>query len=332
MYRCECAHSAVLGQRRFISSCPSVRRMRYREAIVPIFRLAGDKATKLTTLALGKERELQRLVEANLLEMLDMHLLASEYVTTAKGRIDTLAVDTSGAPVIIEYKKSQNENIINQGLSYLRWLKAQKSEFFQMLIQQKLPAAVAKDMKVDWPNPRVVCIAESYNKFDLDTVEVLPLRLELFRYRMYETGILSLEPVTVSEQESTPAPSRSQVRDEPLLAPPSVEDFAKLTSPELREAFFQLRDLIMALDENVTERCTTYYLAYRASKNFAELIFRRESITFHMRSIDYVDPQRLVSKIPDSYGWTLSRRVVMTKPAQLEAIFDLIQQSYKDVL
>jgi RecB family endonuclease NucS len=48
------------------------------------------------------------IVEENLREMLDMHLLATEYPTTTGGRIDTLAVDASGAPVIIEYKLSQN--------------------------------------------------------------------------------------------------------------------------------------------------------------------------------------------------------------------------------
>ncbi len=50
-------------------------------------------------------------------------------------------------------------------------------------------------MKIDWDNPRVICIAESYSKFDIDTVEVVPIRIELFKYHLYEGGIFSLEPL-----------------------------------------------------------------------------------------------------------------------------------------
>jgi len=51
---------------------------------------------------------------------LGIKFLASEY-STGKiygGRIDTLGIDENGCPVIIEYKRALNENVINQGLFY----------------------------------------------------------------------------------------------------------------------------------------------------------------------------------------------------------------------
>jgi len=96
---------------------------------MPIFQIVGTKLKKLKVLQLDKEKTLQQLVEANLSEVLDMAFLASEYTTTFGGRIDTLAVDASGAPVIIEYKRNKNDNVINQSLSYLKWLKSQKPAF-----------------------------------------------------------------------------------------------------------------------------------------------------------------------------------------------------------
>jgi len=60
---------------------------------------------KLSALSISKEKELQILVEENLGEVMGMHFLATEYTTTFSGRIDTLAVDYTGAPVIIEFKK-----------------------------------------------------------------------------------------------------------------------------------------------------------------------------------------------------------------------------------
>jgi CheY-like chemotaxis protein len=36
--------------------------------------------------------------------------------------MDSLGIDENGSPVIVEYKRSTNENVINQGLFYLNWL------------------------------------------------------------------------------------------------------------------------------------------------------------------------------------------------------------------
>ena len=72
---------------------------------MPIFKTQNGKLVKLSILSISKEKELQTLVEANLDEVMGMHFLATEYTTTSGGRIDTLAVDYTGAPVIIEYKK-----------------------------------------------------------------------------------------------------------------------------------------------------------------------------------------------------------------------------------
>jgi RecB family endonuclease NucS len=91
---------------------------------MPIFIQEDGKLRKLKVDAPTKEKTLQLLIEQNLWEVLEMHFLASEYPTTFGGRIDTLAIDANGAPVIIEYKLNRNENVINQALSYWRWLKA----------------------------------------------------------------------------------------------------------------------------------------------------------------------------------------------------------------
>jgi RecB family endonuclease NucS len=49
---------------------------------------------------------------------------ATEYETgkAHRGRIDSLGLDENGSPVIFEYKRTSNEDVINQGLFYLDWL------------------------------------------------------------------------------------------------------------------------------------------------------------------------------------------------------------------
>lgn len=298
---------------------------------MPIFKVNAGKLKNLSALPLDKEKNLQQLVETNLMEVLELHFLASEYVTTLGGRIDTLAVDTNGAPVIIEYKRNKNDNVINQALSYLKWLKTQKPGFFEKLMMDKLGNAVADKIKLDWHNPWVICIAESFSKFDIDTVEVVPLRIELMRYRYYEGDIFTLEPVTLAEPplpQAIPA-SGLQPLDKDT---PSVEKLRSKGADSIRGLFDDLRERIMALDESVNEKQNTLYVAYRVSKNFAEVHIDKSQVKIYLRPIDYVDPQNRIKKIPDSYNWTMDRRVYLKSKDELEYVLGLIEQSYKNVL
>ena len=88
---------------------------------IELFTLEGGSATEILGSATVLEKSLQHLIEQNLEAMLGIRLLESEYSTGPKhgGRIDTLGIDENASPVIIEYKRATNENVINQGLFYL---------------------------------------------------------------------------------------------------------------------------------------------------------------------------------------------------------------------
>ncbi len=297
---------------------------------MPIFKEHNGQLKKLKSYSADKEKRLQELVEKNLMEVLDMHFLETEYTTTFGGRIDTLAVDRNGAPVIIEYKRGKNDNVINQALSYLKWLQAQKVEFFEMLIYKKLGNELAKNLNIDWSNPRVICIAEAYSKFDIDTVEVIPMRIELFKYRYYEDGIFSLDALNASEQKSSDKISS----DTPAKAPIdfTVEQHMSKASDSIKEIFNELRSYIFAIDENIKEKATSLYIGYRITKNFAEIHVGKNQIKVFLRPIEYNDPHKMVEKIPDGYGWTLNQRIYLKNNIDLENAYDLITQSYQDVL
>lgn len=296
---------------------------------MPIFKLQSGKLKKLSILPLDKEKNLQQLLEANLMEALELRFLASEYITTSGGRIDTVAVDANGAPVIIEYKRNRNDNVINQALSYLKWLKTQKSAFFEMLIQDKLGKDFAEKIKLDWNNPRVICIAESFSKFDTDTVEVVPLRIELYKFRYYEGDIFSLEPVNVAEQnEKAVAPAISS--EDP--GGQTIDALRAKGAESIRQLFDAFRERVLAIDESIIEKATQFYVAYRASGNFAEVHIGKNQIKIHLRPIDYVDPKGMVEKIPEGYNWTMDRRIYLNSANDLDYVMSVVDQSYKNVL
>ena len=96
-----------------------------------LFQLRSEYATEIAGSAVSVEKELQDLLEANLDTFLGVRFLASEHATgrVHGGRIDTLGIDENHSPVILEYKRSTNENVINQGLFYLDWLLDHRAEF-----------------------------------------------------------------------------------------------------------------------------------------------------------------------------------------------------------
>lgn len=299
---------------------------------MPLFTCNNDQLTMLNILPPGREKALQRLVENNLPEVLDMRFIATEYRTNSGQRIDTLAIDADGAPVIIEYKRNKNDNVINQSLSYLKWLKAQRQEFFQMLMLNQLGKELTDSIRLDWQHPRVVCIAESFSKFDTDTVEVVPLRIDLFKYRHYENGMFSLEMVNGNEQQNGLIEACLSIPVETSLAVINAMKEQAGASHIIRTLFDELRERIMGMDEYIIEKTGKRSVAYRVTKNFAEVLIRKDRLVIDLRPIDYEDPRGLVEKIAEGYVVTMNRRITLTEPGDLDYVFHIVEQSYQNVL
>lgn len=70
------------------------------------------------------ERELQEFFEKHLRTLIGVEYLASDYSTGERHsrRIDTLGIDVAGRPVVVEYKRRRDENVIGQGLDHVAWL------------------------------------------------------------------------------------------------------------------------------------------------------------------------------------------------------------------
>lgn len=280
----------------------------------------------LKSKSVNSEKELQTIIEQNLFEIFEMHFLATEYLTTSGGRIDSLAVDNKGSPVIIEYKRNQNHNVINQSLSYLKWLKSQKKEFFEMLMQRKLKPQIAKNPKLDWNNPRVVCIAESFSRFDIDTVEVVSTRIELFKYQFYEDNLLVVGQVNIEESAKEKKTASPNNQPEPI-----IEKHLEKGNDEIKEIFAELRSRIIEMDNDIEERITSMYIAYRLSKSFSEVHIRAKKLIIYLRPIEYQSSTLKVHKIPDGYNWTMNRRIYIDKLSEIDELVKLIEESYNDV-
>ena len=100
---------------------------------MPLYQIHKEKLKLVRSTPFTSERELQILVEQNLSEIFACRFIASEFSTgeVHGGRIDTLALSEENHPVIIEYKKVESSQLVNQSLYYLSWLEDHKGDFEQ---------------------------------------------------------------------------------------------------------------------------------------------------------------------------------------------------------
>src|SRR6266849_9954967 len=128
---------------------------------IKLFHMGNGSVQELKGTSIAIEKTLQTLIEIHLEVFLGVRFLATEHSTgkTHGGRIDTLGIDENGSPIIIEYKRALNENVINQGLFYLDWSMDHKAEF-ELLVLKTL--GQSNSNAIDWSTPRLLCIAGDF--------------------------------------------------------------------------------------------------------------------------------------------------------------------------
>jgi len=299
-----------------------------------LFKIENSQIQKIKSAKADREKDIQKVFEQNLETILSVYFLETEYSTSFGGRIDSLGVDKDGSPVIIEYKKTQSESIINQGLSYLKWLLDHKDSF-EKLVSEKLPKAL--ECPINWDTPRVICVAESYNKFDLDTVDILPIKIELLTYTLYEDNILQVEAqnqerVKVSTSEIIKNGKKD--KEEQLQKNYTVEEHLEKCSKDVKELFLTLKEKITSIDENINEVPKKLYVAYKINgTNFADVIFypRELRVSLNVKSGDLNDPNNITTDFtkPKKGHWgNGDYEAKILRKEDVDKVFDLIKQSY----
>ncbi|MHB8595457.1 MAG: DUF5655 domain-containing protein [Ktedonobacteraceae bacterium] len=242
---------------------------------IKLFHLGNGSVQELKGTSIAIEKTLQVLIENHLEVFLGVRLLASEYSTGKShgGRIDTLGIDENGSPVIIEYKRSINENVINQGLFYLDWLMDHKGEF-ELFVLKKFGREEAD--AIDWSTPRLLCIASDFTRYDEYAVQQINRNIELLRYRRYGNELLLLELVNATTAQvstvTTIAPTidaGTGVRSKTPSPYKTASELLSQASPEMQDRFESIRAFLAALGDDVQMKTQKFYFAFRRIKNFA---------------------------------------------------------------
>lgn len=235
-----------------------------------LFRVADGQAHQLLGSSVALEKSLQAMIERNMETLFGVRFLASEYSTGTKhrGRIDSLGIDENGSPVIFEYKRAVNENVINQGLFYLDWLLDHRAEF-KLLVLETLGADAAAEL--DWATPRLICVANGFTRYDEHAVAQINRSIELYRYQDFEGDLLALELVSAVAapplEEEGPGTAAGTVKKRGASSK-TVAEYLDQAPESLKDLMGQLDAFAVALGDDVTKRTLKLYFSYRRIKNF----------------------------------------------------------------
>lgn len=241
-----------------------------------LFRTDAGSVTEISGGAVALEKSLQTLFEANLEALLGVRFLASEFGTNTGGRMDTLGIDENNAPVVIEYKRASNENVINQGLFYLDWLMGHRKDF-EWLVMERLGKEVAE--KVDWSGSRLICVAGDFQKWDEHAVKQMNRTIDLVRYRRYGEDLLLLEQLTATTASGAGAvfsATTSTGNLPPAKKYKTISRQLEEASPALLDLYHAVADYLQAQGDDVQVKTTDFYVAFRRLKNFACVELRNQ--------------------------------------------------------
>lgn len=302
---------------------------------IQLFRLAPGNAVELPGRAAAVEKHLQALIEAQMPAFLGVRFLASEYATgkTHKGRIDSLGLDENGCPVIVEYKRHSNENVINQGLFYLDWLLDHQAEF-RWLVMEKLGKEVAD--AIDWGGTRLLCIAADFTRYDQHAVQQIPRNIELLRYKLFADDLLLLElvnSVSVADVTATKPDTEQVAALKSVGKDKSFDEQYAGAMPETRSVYDALSAYVLSLGDDVIERRLKLYTAFRRLKNFVSVVMYPNKMLVMLKvNPDTVALEDGFSRDVRQIGhWgTGDLELTLRSIADLEKAKSLLERSYNE--
>lgn len=262
--------------------------------------------------------------------------IKDEHITDKHGRIETIGLDESNRPVIIEYKKTKEKGQLVQANRYMTWIR-QNPDSFELLAKKNLGNNISP---IDFSNPRIICLAQEYS-ID-DKCLALALCAELWKYRVYKNNMLMIireeepEQLIKSSQGKT---TIEKIKRQPQT-PKTVEQHLQGASVELKQLFNVLDERIMGISSEVERYTTRAVIIYKTSLTFAALAIqkRKDGIRCLLRTEhDKInDPKNLTTKIPKTHGYGNITRQVFVNPKDIDSnkykmddVLDLLEQSYR---
>ncbi|TDN87667.1 putative transport protein [Salegentibacter sp. 24] len=281
------------------------------------------------------EREIQNLFETNLFELMGLNLVKSEFSIKNK-RIDTLAFDPeTKAFIIIEYKRSKNISVVDQGFTYLSLMLENKADF--IIEYNETLKANLKRNEVDWTQTRVAFVSTGFTENQKTATNFKDIAIELWEVKRYENNLISINEVRKSKSAESIKPLAEN--NEKLKAVTeqikvyNEEDHLRRKTDEIIELYESYKTAILNLSDDIEIEYRKDYIAFKKNSNIADITVQKKGlkIWINLKKGNLDDPKNLMRDVSEIGHWgNGDYEVVVNDDKNLEYIMSLVKQALKN--
>lgn len=279
------------------------------------------------------EKEIQSLFEHNLEIIMGLQLVKSEFSIKGK-RIDTLAYDIqSKAFVIIEYKRSKNISVVDQGFTYLSLMLENKADF--IVEYNETQKRTLKRSDVDWSQTRVIFVSTGFTDNQKTATNFKDIAIELWEVKRYENDLVSINQVKKSKSAESIKPLSSRNNQlEAVTREIKVymeDDHLQDKSETIIELYETYRDAIINLTNDIEIVPKKLYVAFnKDNRNIAYLHLQKKNIKLWINAKwgEVKDSMGISKNVANKghYGYG-DYEIDLKDDSQLEYVLSLIKQA-----
>ncbi|WP_299577778.1 DUF5655 domain-containing protein [uncultured Sunxiuqinia sp.] len=297
-----------------------------------LYTKTKNNITLLKEVPFKLEKDIQNLFESQLSELVGLKLVKSEFTIKNK-RIDTLAFDPQNkAFIIIEYKRSKSNSVVDQGFTYLNLMLENKADFIVEYNESCKDSIQRKD--VDWSQTRVIFVSTSFTENQKLATNFKDIAIELYEVKQYEGEIIAINPIKKSSSATSIQPLTE--KDEAIknvtreIKVYSEEDHLANKSEEITELYEAYKDAILNLADNIEIQARKDYIAFKKNSNIADITIQRKGLKMwiNLKKDNLDDPKKITRDVSETGHWgNGDYELLITDTDNLEYIMSLVKQA-----
>ncbi len=292
------------------------------------------KLEKIKEIPIKLEKDIQKIIENNLYEIMGLTFVKSEFTIKDK-RFDTLAYDEeSNSFVIIEYKRDKSISVIDQGLTYLKLLQENKADSILELLElnERTKKHFQKE-DIDWRASKVIFVASSFNDFQIQASTFKDLAIELWEVKQFSNNTILISQVNSKKSNiSISNVSQNNTKYKKISAeikPYTEEEHIQKGNEAIQELYQEVKNAILNLDDNIEIQPKKLYIAFKKGTNISDIEIQNKQLKIYLNAklgtID--DPKHIFHDISTKGHWGNGQyQTIITTDKDIEYIMSVIKQ------
>lgn len=297
-----------------------------------LYNKTKNSVTLLKEIPFKLEREIQTLFESQLPELLGLRLVKSEF-SIKNRRIDTLAFDTqSNAFIIIEYKRSKSNSVVDQGFTYLNLMLENKADFIIEYNESCKGKLQRKD--IDWSQTRVIFVSTSFTENQKLATNFKDIAIELYEVKQYEGGTIAINPIKKSSSATSIQPLTE--KDEAFnkvareIKVYTEDDHLINISDEITELYEIFKNAIQNLADNIEIVPRKQQIGFRHNGIICDIHIQKKGLKMwiNLKKGNLDDPKKITRDVSQTGHWgNGDYELLITNTNNLEYIMSLVKQA-----